>query len=366
MFNKIDQIKNSISIVDLINMIGIKIFSGDFIYSIYKNEKNPSLKIYPQSNSFYCFSTGQGGDVIKFYSDYKKISIKETMTELSNMIHGNNIPKKIKPTFQLLNFEKEVFEERLSICLEASDISKDSALRIASKQIWDQRYEIQNLVYESLEKFCFGLDQESLDYLTGKERGLTPETIRRFRLFSIKDYKKTIEYLKDCFSSDELKLSGLFKDDKFLFGFHKIIIPFLQNGKIVYLRGRYLYEGISKPDQSSKYMGLINFSGNLTAKRFFNLDVLNGLQSMESLLITEGEFDCMIATQCNYRAIGILGVSNFPIQELNKIKDCNIYLALDNDNAGKEAAQKIVEYFKRPIKVLRLKKHKDLTELVNG
>jgi DNA primase len=113
-------------------------------------------------------------------------------------------------------------------------------------------------------------------------------------------------------------------------------------------------------------MGLYNFASNLTTKRFYNSDILNDLQVNEQLLITEGEFDTMIATQCNYNAAGLLGVSNFPVNELNKVKNLDIYLSLDNDLSGKEAVQKIVEYFEKPIKVLKLIKHKDLTELVNG
>lgn len=365
-----NKIKDSVGIIDLVKRLGITIYPGDFIKSIYTNETKASLKIYPKTNSFYCFSTGEGGDIFKFYADYKKLTFKNVLSELSEMYLKNNIknkPNKKNTDITLLESEKEIFEERLSICLESGDIKRDAAVKIAEQQIRTRRSEIQNLVYESMEKFCYGLDDESLNYLTGKERGLNENIIKGFRLFSIKDHKQTVEFLKSCFNEDELKISGLFgKEDKFLFGHHKIIIPFLKNGKINFLRGRYLFEGNSKPDNCGKYMGLYNFAGNLTTKRFFNSDIIKYLIPGEQLLICEGEFDTMIATQCGYCAVGILGTQNFPDKEINRIKNCDIYLSLDNDASGQKAIQKIVELFNKPIKVLKLKKHKDLTELING
>ena len=102
-----------------------------------------------------------------------------------------------------------------------------------------EREETQNLIYESLEKFCYGVDEEAFEYLLGKERGLKPETIKFFRLFSIKELSKTLEYLKDCFTNDDLIISGLInKKGNFVFTYHKLIIPYIEDNKITYLRGR--------------------------------------------------------------------------------------------------------------------------------
>jgi len=79
----IDEIKRIIKIVDLATELGLQPTKQGFIYSIYKDESNPSLKLYPETNSYYCFSTAQGGDVIKFYADLKGISIKEAVKELA-------------------------------------------------------------------------------------------------------------------------------------------------------------------------------------------------------------------------------------------------------------------------------------------
>jgi len=228
--------------------------------------------------------------------------------------------------------------------------------------LMNERKEKQNLIYESLEKFCYGVDDETYNYLRGKERGLSQETIKRFRLFAIKNMKQTYEYLKDCFLDDELLISGLLnKNGKLVFTYHKLIIPYLENNKIVYLRGR----RIQSSREISKYISLSNYSGNLPLKRFFNIDTLKKVKENEMLIVCEGEFDTMIMEQEGFAAIGIPGVTNIPAEQIGTIKKYDLYIAFDNDEAGASAMEKIVKLVNRPIKGIKLKHHNDLTELIN-
>jgi hypothetical protein len=57
--NIIEEIKNRIIIVDLANELGLQPTQKNFIFSIYKDETNRSLKLYPETNSFFCFATGR-------------------------------------------------------------------------------------------------------------------------------------------------------------------------------------------------------------------------------------------------------------------------------------------------------------------
>ena len=382
----IEEIKNRINVKDLVSELGIKIYRNDFIYSIYKTERTPSLKIYPETNSFYCFSTGQGGDVIKFYADYKRIELKEAVKELAiragldlgrsekSRLHSFSngqvearskkkiMQKRIEKRVTILKSEIDFFEERAGIYEYMFKSDRRQAELRAIGDLMKERKEKQNLIYESLEKFCYGVDDETYDYLTGKERGLTLETIKRFRLFSIKDLKLTNEYLKDCFSEDELIISGLInKNGKLVFTYHKLIIPYLENNKIVYLRGRI----IQPSTELSKYISLSNYAGNLSLKRFYNVNTLKRIMENERLIVCEGEFDTMIMEQEGYAAIGIPGVTNIPAEQIGTIKKYDLYIAFDNDEAGATAMQKIVKLVNRPIKGIKLKHHNDLTELIN-
>ena len=378
----IDEIKRIIKIVDLATELGLQPTKQGFIYSIYKDESNPSLKLYPETNSYYCFSTAQGGDVIKFYADLKGISIKEAVKELavraglenkktqnskSTTVDRFKIQKKIElkkieKRIIVLKSEIELFEERAGVYEFMFELNRRQAEIRAIGDLMNERKEKQNLIYESLEKFCYGVDDETYNYLRGKERGLSQETIKRFRLFAIKNMKQTYEYLKDCFLDDELLISGLLnKNGKLVFTYHKLIIPYLENNKIVYLRGR----RIQSSREISKYISLSNYSGNLPLKRFFNIDTLKKVKENEMLIVCEGEFDTMIMEQEGFAAIGIPGVTNIPAEQIGTIKKYDLYIAFDNDEAGASAMEKIVKLVNRPIKGIKLKHHNDLTELIN-
>ena len=70
----------------------------------------------------------------------------------------------------------------------------------------------------------------------------------------------------------------------------------------------------------------------------------------------------MTTEQAGENAIGVLSVSNFPQEDIFLISKFDIYLAFDNDEAGSKAVSKIAPLFNKPLKVLKLKKHKDITE----
>jgi len=373
--NIIDEIKKRINIIDLVTEFGLQPTKKDFIFSIYKEEQNRSLKLYPETNSYYCFATGRGGDVINFYANYYKIDINDAIKELvikagiddkkvqySKREIIKRKPDKVGEKVLVLKSERELFEERAGIGEYMMGLGKNKAEITAMGALMTEREETQNLIYESLEKFCYGIDEEAFEYLLGKERGLKPETIKYFRLFSINDLGKTLEYLKDCFKNDDLIISGLInKKGNFVFTYHKLIIPYSEDKKITYLRGRCINAEI----KFSKYIGLSNFSGNLSPKRFYNLNVLKNMSKSDKLIICEGEFDTMIMKQEGHYSIGIPGVTNIPENQIHLVKNYDVYVAFDNDEAGISAMHRITKIFNKPIKAIMLKHHKDLTELIN-
>lgn len=374
----IEEIKNNVSILQVLSYLGIRSNNSNFIHSIYKDEKTPSLKIYPQTNTFFCFATNQGGDIIKFYSDYNRIDTKQTIKELTEIFSinknyhsysravDNNITT--KSDYTLLESEKEIFEERASIVEFDGKENQQTAESIAFDKVLNYRKEVQTKIFESIYKYSIskGFDESVYNYLTGTQRGLTEKSINDFKLFNIHSVKEIIDFLKDSFTKDEIRISGLFKNKYFIFTKHRIIIPYIENNRIVYLRGRYFYNGNFKPENFGKYIGLNNWTLTLSPKRFYNYDLLKQLYPFEDLLITEGEFDAVITNQLGLNAVGISGVSNFPENKINLIKNYNIHLAFDSDEAGQKAIEKISLLFNKPIKIIKLKVHKDLTELFNA
>jgi DNA primase len=382
----INEIKSRLGILELVAKLGLKVTNGNFVHSIYKSERTPSLKLYPETNSFYCFATNKGGDLIKFWADARKISNGEAIKELSQMLglgndfhlrktenHFPEVPAiKKEKEIVLLESEREIFEERSSIIQFEANKTKEEAERLALDFILQKREEVQTKIYESLYQFCLkNPDEQALSYLKN-ERCLTNDSIENFKLFTIGDVQKTIEFLRSNFSKDELKVSGLFTEKNFfIFSHHQIVVPYIQGGQIKYLRARYFNKGNSKPENNfGKYIGLSNsFAGNLGSRRFFNFDALKKLVPNEKLFIFEGEFDVMLAAQFGFNSIGIAGVGNFPKDEgtISLLKNFDLFLFFDSDEAGQKAVEEISKLFEgKKIHSIKLKNYKDFTELVRN
>ena len=61
-----DRIKAALDIEKVVSFYGYEPNMQGFVSCPFHSEKTASCKIYPKSNSFYCFGCGAGGDVIDF------------------------------------------------------------------------------------------------------------------------------------------------------------------------------------------------------------------------------------------------------------------------------------------------------------
>ena len=61
-----ENIKAALDIERVVSFYGYEPNRQGFVSCPFHSEKTASLKIYPKSNSFYCFGCGAGGDIIDF------------------------------------------------------------------------------------------------------------------------------------------------------------------------------------------------------------------------------------------------------------------------------------------------------------
>ena len=61
-----ERIKAALDIERVVSFYGYEPNRQGFVSCPFHSEKTASFKIYPKSNSFYCFGCGAGGDVIDF------------------------------------------------------------------------------------------------------------------------------------------------------------------------------------------------------------------------------------------------------------------------------------------------------------
>lgn len=164
---------------------------------------------------------------------------------------------------------------------------------------------------------------EAYDYLI-YERGLTDETIRRARL-GYADGGLLAHLVGLGYELEQIKDSGLanrfgndFLDDK-------IVIPYLQHGRAVTLRGKEI---------DAKYLSLPRSNTFL-----YGVDSIKG---EPEVVITAGEFDAIVLQQLGYAACGPPGENQWKIEWNEFFEDAHkVYILFDNDTTGKEAAQKL-------------------------
>ncbi|MCF8428404.1 MAG: toprim domain-containing protein [Bacteroidia bacterium] len=370
--NRIKVLKTNLDFLFLIHFLRIELYPGNKIKSIYnKKDSNPSLQIYPHTSSFYCFSAIRGGDIIQFYKDFTKKSFEQSILELEEILYNRNKtkaslqPGKNSRKSSVNDFkvgENGIFDNLIKI-MTRRGIAKSQAKLKSFPLIMKRRKKIQINVYEAIFEYCNkeGLQLEAKQYLTGISRNLKEPTIKEFRLLSVNDPLELRKYLNNNFRKEHLCISGVFSaKDKFLFFSNPILIPYTENGKIVYYRAR-LYKN---QNNKLKYFGL----AGLSSKRIFNKDVIKTLKKGETLYIFEGEFDTIYATQLGYKAIGVPGVTNIPFEELKKINigHYDIHLAFDSDKAGEIGVQKFLDTLNISVKRVTFENCKDISEVRNA
>lgn len=79
-----DEIKQRFGILDVVGMCGLKPNRSGFIRCpFHDGDRSPSLKIYPDQNSWWCFGCNQGGDQIDFLMRFDGISFMDACRKLS-------------------------------------------------------------------------------------------------------------------------------------------------------------------------------------------------------------------------------------------------------------------------------------------
>jgi hypothetical protein len=156
-------IKNAANIVDVVgHFIDLK-KQGSLLTACcpFHNERTPSFKVYPTTNSFYCFGCGAGGDAIEFVKKHKDTTYPEALEYLAGLY---NIEKSMFPVSSSLSarkqetFKKGQFSENRTPPPAPSFIPKDK-FRATLKS-----YEKNNFVQFLISKF--GADHAAR--LTGK------------------------------------------------------------------------------------------------------------------------------------------------------------------------------------------------------
>ena len=302
----------------------------------FHTEKTPSFVVYPETQSFYCFGCGAGGDVITFI---KKISNLEYVEAVKLLASRAGMP--------MPNEEDKAGELRRKVLA----INKDAA-----------RY------------FYNQLNQPTPEAAMAREywrrrRGLSDDTIRRFGLgYAPDSYSDLLHYLKGRgYNDEELLESGLVrrseKGNLYNLFRHRMMTPIIDlRGNVIAFGGRVLDD--SKP----KY---INSPETIVYKKSRTLFALNIAKRSTSrrYILCEGYMDVISMHQAGFdTAVCACGTALTPeqVKLIGEYAD-EVVLSYDSDEAGQKAAARSLELFApspAKVSVLNIPGAKDPDEFI--
>lgn len=354
----IQQIKERLSISELVNLLGMEVNGSGFAYSIYKQEKTPSMKINFDRNFYWCFATHQGGDIINLYEDFYRLDTSRAIKELAGLAgidasktsnvkrergeqksfseEVGDLNRKREQLFaDLSEYEKSIYED---VFYKNEYRDESEAHRASVRAVCSQRLAVNREIFTEIYNYTHTYwCKEGYDYLL-HERKISIETLTKFKIMVINNYYQLNNHLKKKYRTSDLLRAGLLSNEKknLIFYKHRILIPYLHNENIVYLRGRYFDQDNNAKTDSNKYMGIKNDQLDLNrSKRFFNNDIIKRMTKGTKLFITEGEFDAMAMDSLGYKAIAIAGAGNIPEKKyFIPLLDFEIVVCKDNDEAG--------------------------------
>lgn len=274
----------------------------------FHNEKTPSFTVYPDSQSFYCYGCGVGGEVISFIRKAENLDFTEAVRFLCDRA------SMVMPTD---GYDNSMAERRK----RTFEINKQAARFFNSCLFTDE-------------------GRAGLEYY--KNRGMKKSTITRFGLGYAPDkWDALLKYMRQKgYSYEELYEANLaYKSEKdgrarFFDAFrNRVMVPIIDvRGNVVAFGGRVLDD--SKP----KY---INSSDTVVYKKSLGVFGLNFAKNSgeKSLILVEGYMDAISLHQAGFtNVIACLGTAfTGEMAHLLSRYAQEILLCYDNDEAGQKA-----------------------------
>ena len=286
----------------------------------FHSEKTPSFVVYPETQSFYCFGCGAGGDAITFVRKINNLDYVEAVKMLAGRA-GMPMPEEDDKVGRLRSRVLAINKEAARFFYEQLNAENDDAR--AARAYW-------------------------------RGRGLSDSTIRRFGLgFSPNDFGALRRHLRTRgYTEEEMLASGLQKRsekgnvyDVFR---GRVMTPIFDlRGNVIAFGGRVL------GDEKPKYINSPETLVYKKSKAMFALNIAKKSASRRYILC-EGYMDVISLHQAGFdTAVAACGTALTPdqVRLLGEYAD-EVVLCYDSDEAGQKATARSLGLFaESPVKV---------------
>ncbi len=277
----------------------------------FHSEKTPSFHVYNDTQSFYCFGCGAGGDVITFIKRIENLEYIEAVKLLAQR-GGLDVPED----------------------------SRDNKAAMLKKRIYEINRETANFYFRQL---VSGADKRGLQYFAGRK--LRPETIKKYGLgyapsgwHTLSTHLHSLGFTnREMLAADVVRLG---KDEKSVYDTfrERVIFPIIDlRGNVIAFGGRILGDG------SPKYL---NTSETPVFQKKRNLFSLNFAKNspLKRMILAEGYMDVIAINQAGFEnVVATLGTS-LTGEQARTLKTYaeDVIIAYDSDSAGQKATQRAI------------------------
>lgn len=315
----VEQIKAKLSILDVVSPY-VKLAKSGRNYkglSPFNKERTPSFYVNVERGTYYCFSSGQGGDQFEFIQKMEGVDFKGALKILA---------------------EKAGVE----IVYQGGGASK------ADKDKRDRLYEAMaraEALYAA--QLAEGKPLAGSAYAYARSRGLSEQSLKDWNLGYAPDAWRTVlESLTAAgFTNAELVAAGLVKEadekkgtwyDRFR---KRLMFPIRDAaGRTVAFTGRAL-----DPEDLAKYLNSPETDLYKKSEILFGMDrAKDAIRKRGFALLVEGQMDLLLLHQIGFTNTIALSGTALTSQHLSLIRRYadNLMLALDSDRAGLNASMK--------------------------
>lgn len=280
------------------------------------DDHTPSLKFSPKKNMYFCFVCNKGGGPIQLVQEHEGCSFQDACIWLGDQFH--------------IWWPKEQQYKK--------------PVRKATKRVFLPKNEVDDHVFDE-KIYTWLIENAQLSELSKKflfkERHFKPDVIQNLKIKSVTDSKKVLEKLVASFGVERCLQSGLVRKGEYgiYFYFYTpcLLFPYYEkDGRLIGVQSRYL--GDRKNTPRFQFM-----SSQKT--RLFNLPLLNSLKWDDKLYIGEGITDCLALLSADKNAMAIPSASILPLEDLVLLKNYDLHMYPDHDEAGQRAFMELRRFF---------------------
>jgi len=284
----------------------------------FHKEKTPSFSVSPSKQIFYCFGCHKGGSVFNFVMEIERVGFPEAIKTVADKV-GMPLPKMEEDArFEARRRESDLIIELNSWAMEW----------------WQQQLESSNE------------GRIARDYL--KERGITDETVKTFRLGYAPDSWDALSiYLRNKGAAqDHIDRSGLVARkedssrsyDRFR---GRLMVPVLDvQGRPIAFGGRTL------KGEDAKYINSPETAAYVKGRNLFGLNLTRDeIRRQGFVILVEGFLDLIVPYQFGVRnVVASLGtaLTADQVKLLSRFAR-KVVVNYDGDRAGVQAAKKAIE-----------------------